>query len=164
MKRYTLWFVILFSFFALGVASAQPTGKKNKRQEVEEKLKEYRHYVLQTELGLDDATAAKLFAVTDPMLDQMKTLRAEIKKLNDDILLEAARAKPDEKKLTEMLDTISKKELEFQTLRVGSFDKTKDVLTPVQRVKLLQIMAELDKKIREMIKEAKTAKTPPQKQ
>jgi Spy/CpxP family protein refolding chaperone len=163
IHRLKLWLIIALSCVAVSVVSAQPGGKKNKKQEVEEKLKEYRHYVMQTELGLDDATAAKLFAATDPMLDQMRDLRAEMKKLTDDIELEARKTKPDDKKLTELLDSLSKKELEYQTLRVSAFDKTKEILTPLQRVKLLQTMQELDKKIRDLIREAKATKNSPAK-
>jgi Spy/CpxP family protein refolding chaperone len=155
MKRTMLMLVAFFMFFSVGLASAQPNLKKNRRQEVEAKLKEYRHYVLQKELGLDDATAEKLFAVIDPSIDVMKDLRAEQKKLNDAIELEVAKAKPDDKKLNELLDALGKNELAFQTARIDAFDKTKDMLTPQQRVKLLKTLMELDRKIREMIREVK---------
>jgi Spy/CpxP family protein refolding chaperone len=155
MKRMIIILVAFLTSFSLGIASAQPNLKKNKRQEVEEKLKEYRHYVLQKELGIDDATAEKLFSATDPLIDQMKDLRVEQKKLQTDIELEAAKTKPDEKKLNDLLDSLGKSELAFQTARIEAFDKTKDVLTPLQRVQLLRILAELDRKIREMIREVK---------
>jgi Spy/CpxP family protein refolding chaperone len=155
MKRMTVLMVAFVAFFSLGLASAQPGLKKNKRQEVEEKLKAYRHYVLQQELGIDDATAEKLFAATDPLIDQMRDLRADQKKIQDDIELEAAKIKPDDKKLNELLDALGKNELAFHTARIEAFDKTKDVLTPLQRVQLLKTLTELDRKIREMIREVK---------
>ena len=155
MKRMTVLMVAFVAFFSLGLASAQPGLKKNKRQEVEEKLKAYRHYVLQQELGIDDATAEKLFAATDPLIDQMRDLRADQKKIQDDIELEAAKIKPNDKKLNELLDALGKNELAFHTARIEAFDKTKDVLTPSQRVQLLKTLTELDRKIREMIREVK---------
>jgi Spy/CpxP family protein refolding chaperone len=153
--KYALTLALFFGVL-LGVAfPAEAQGGKKKREEIEEKLDSYRRFLITEELGLDEATATKLFAATDPYTEKMRDIRKEQRRLKNDLETEAAKSKPDEKKLDEILSSMSKKELEYQTLRMESFDATKGILTPLQRVALLDLLADIDRRLREMISAAK---------
>lgn len=142
------------SLFVL-LASSLLWAKGEKREELAEKIRSYRKIVIAEELGLDQATTDKLFPVLDGYMDQMRDTRKEQKQLRKEIDAEAAKQKPDIRKLDGLLEALSQKELEFQTLKIESFQATKGILTPLQRVELLELLPDIDRRIREMIAEAK---------
>lgn len=146
--------VIVFGVYGLSFAQ-KPNKKTAKQAQVEERIKEYRHYIIQTELGLDDATAAKLFAVMDPYTEKIQTLRLEEREIHQNLKAELLKEKPDEKKLEGLLDDLTAKDLEIQKTRNEAFQATKGILTSKQRVELLELIPDVDRRIRELIKEAK---------
>src|SRR5262245_6269371 len=102
--------VIVFGLYGLSFAQ-KPNKKTTKQAEVEARIKEYRHYIIQTELGLDDATATKLFAAMDPYVEKIQGLRLEEREINQNIKAELLKDKPDEKKLEGLLDDLTAKDL-----------------------------------------------------
>jgi Spy/CpxP family protein refolding chaperone len=153
--RLALLSAIALAFSLLGAAAAQG-GKR--REELAEKLKMYRKIVVAEELGLDETTTTKLFAVLDVYFEKLKDSRQEQRKLKTALESEAAKARPDDKVLDDLLDKLVEKEKEFQKLRIDSFTATEGILTPLQRVQLLDIIGDLDARIRKMIDAAKKGK------
>lgn len=157
--KYVLSLLLLVGVL-LGAAAPAEAQRGRKRDEVEEKIKLYRNTLIAEELGLDEATATKLFAATDPYTDKMRVIKKDQRKLRTALETEAAKGKPDDKKIEELLDQLTASEKEYNDLRIQAFEATKGILTPLQRVELLELLNDIDRRIREMIAAAKSPKAP----
>ncbi len=95
---------------------------------------------IKAELGLDDATAIKLFAALDTHRKTMKPIREEVEELKVALDEALAAKKPDEKRISDLLDRFATNRRAAEAERWLLADTVRKILTPSQAARFLMLM------------------------
>ncbi len=120
-------------------------AQADRRDKVKKKLRTMRAYVLTDELGLDEATAAKLFPILADYDDEFEAvakagvaLRTRAREAAD---------KGDDKALDTIIDEVVANQRKRWELDEARFKKLRKVLTTRQAARILVVLPEIDRKI-----------------
>ena len=146
--------VALVAGSGAGYAQGRPGAAGGKRAAVVEKIREVRKQRIAQVLGLDDATAKKLWVVMDRYDDQILPLRAEIGQARRALKQSLESGTYDEKQGAELIDRMTaarKKIVELEDQRQAEARK---VLTPRQFAMLVVALPEIDRALEKEIRKA----------
>jgi len=141
-------------------ALAQPRGRGggsaapavDRRERIKKRIRALRAYTLTDELGLDEATAAKMFPILSKYDDELgKRLVARVKLTRD---LDAATAKGDDKAIDVAIDELVANQKALWALDEKRFDELRKVLTPKQAGRLLVVLPALERRVQNMLERA----------
>jgi Spy/CpxP family protein refolding chaperone len=131
------------------IASAQPKGAVDRREQVKKKIRAMRAYTLTEELALDEQTAGKLFPLLaryDDELDKLVAAKVDAHKR----LIEAGNL-TDTHAIDHAIDDALANEKGLRSVedrRVADFRK---ILTPQQVAKILVVLPAIDRKIQNQL-------------
>jgi Spy/CpxP family protein refolding chaperone len=154
VTRAVVALAVALAVVAPAVADAQPRPRPgvDKRERIKKKIRALRAYTLTEELGLDEATASKLFPILakyDDELGKRVVLRA---KLHQD--LETAAARGDDAAVDKVIDELVANQKALVDLDAQRFGELRKVLTPRQAGRLLVVLPALERKVQNMLDRA----------
>ena len=92
------------------------------------------------ELGLDEATLAKVDEVLDASRDRGRKLHRELREAHDQMRVLLDASSPDEAAIFAQVDVISGLRAELEKNRLGTLIRVRALLTPEARDRLLESM------------------------
>lgn len=120
-------------------------NRGNKRDRVKQRIRVMRAMVLTDQLGLDEATAGKLFPILNRYDDALAKLLADRAALRDKLAAARKGGKPGE--INAALDQlVANQRTRWQT-EEQRFTDLRVVLTPEQAAELLDLLPEVDREI-----------------
>lgn len=140
-----LWILILVMTFA---ASASADDRRDK---VKQKIRALRAYTLTEQLSLDEKTAGKLFPVLakwDDVTDKLITQRVDLNRQ-----LDAAEGK-DPKVVDKLIDDSLANQKAMWELEEKRIVELRKILTPAQTAKLIVVLPEFERRIRNQLMRA----------
>jgi Spy/CpxP family protein refolding chaperone len=141
---------------ALGPAAAQPRrgppAAAARREELKKQIRAMRAYKLTSELGLDEATATRLFPVfarfddeTDKLVDKRVDLQ---RRLNQ------ADAMPDARAVDRLIDEAVANQRALRDLEDRRLTELRKILTPPQVAKLLVVLPAMERQLQNQLRQA----------
>ncbi|MEZ4398872.1 MAG: hypothetical protein R3B06_02575 [Kofleriaceae bacterium] len=129
------------------VADKDPAATKPgaKRDKVKQRLRLMRTLVITEQLGLDDATAAKLFPVLGKFDDELAKLLAERAALRAKLTALRGKNKPQE--LSSAIDQVVANQRARWAAEERRFAEVRALLTPEQAATLLELLPDVDRRI-----------------
>jgi Spy/CpxP family protein refolding chaperone len=131
---------------------SDPARATERREQIKKKIRAMRAYVLTEELSLDDQSAAKLFPVLaryDDETDKLLERRVEIQRR-----LRRAQPFKDAKAVDRVVDEALVNQRAFWELEDRRIAELRKILTPGQAARLLVVLPELERKIRNQLRKA----------
>jgi hypothetical protein len=136
--------------------AADPAGNAERREQIKRKIRAMRAYVLTEELSLDEQTAAKLFPVlsryddeTDKLLERRVDIQRRLRRANP-----LKDAKPADRAVDRVVDEAVANQREFWELEDRRITELRKILIPGQTARLLVVLPELERKIRNQLRRA----------
>ena len=136
---------------------AQAAGA-DRREQIKKRIRSMRAYTLTEELGLDEATAARLFPLLaryDDETDKLLERRVEIQRR-----LRRADAQRDPRGIDRVIDDAIANQRSFWDLEDKKIAELRKVLTPAQTAKLLMVLPALERKIQNQLRKAIVQRRP----
>ena len=154
MIRLAVALAVALAVVAPTVADAQPRPGRprqgvDRREQIKKKIRALRAYTLTEELGLDEATAAKLFPILakyDDELGKRVVLRAKLRADLDTAADDAA--------VDRIIDELVANQKALVDLDAQRFAELRKVLTPKQAGRLLVVLPALERKVQNMLDRA----------
>jgi Spy/CpxP family protein refolding chaperone len=140
---------------------ADPAGGARvdeRRERIKKRIRALRAYTLTDELGLDEATAAKVFPILSKYDDQIGKQLAARHKLRGD--LDAAIARGDTKAIDPLIDDLVANQKALWAIDEKRFAELRKVLTPQQAAKLLVVLPALERKVQRLLERAVSGREP----
>lgn len=137
---------------------AQAAGAADRREQIKKRIRSMRAYTLTEELGLDEATAARLFPMLaryDDETDKLLERRVEIQRR-----LRRADAQRDPRGIERVIDDAIANQRGFWDLEDKKIAELRKVLTPAQTAKLLIVLPALERKIQNQLRKAIVQRRP----
>lgn len=139
-------------------AQAQPVGRRrdgggavDRRERIKKRIRALRAYTLTDELGLDEATASKLFPILGKYDEEIGKKLVARAKLRQD--LEAA---GDDAATDRIIDKLLANQKALQEIEEQRFAELREVLTPQQAGRLLVVLPALERRVQNMLERAMT--------
>lgn len=130
----------------------------DRREQIKKRIRSMRAYTLTEELGLDEATAARLFPMLaryDDETDKLLERRVEIQRR-----LRRADAQRDPRGIDRVIDDAIANQRSFWDLEDKKIAELRKVLTPSQTAKLLIVLPALERKIQNQLRKAIVQRRP----
>jgi hypothetical protein len=128
-----------------------PTATATRREDIKKKIRTMRAYTLTEELGLDEATAGKLFPVlakwddvTDKLLAQRVNLTSQLRA--------AGQLAP--KAIERLIDDAVANQRAFWDLEDKRLAELRKILSPAQTAQLLVVLPQFERKIQNQLRRA----------
>jgi hypothetical protein len=167
--RFSRIAVVIAMSIALGAGlgldarvAAQPrraqAAAADRREQIKKRIRSMRAYTLTEELGLDEATAARLFPMLaryDDETDKLLERRVEIQRR-----LRRADAQRDPRGIDRVIDDAIANQRSFWDLEDKKIAELRKVLTPAQTAKLLIVLPALERKIQNQLRKAIVQRRP----
>jgi hypothetical protein len=131
---------------------SDPASATERREQIKKKIRAMRAYLLTEELSLDDQSAAKLFPVLaryDDETDKLLERRVDIQRR-----LRRAQPFKDAKAVDRVVDEAIVNQRGFWELEDRRIAELRKILTPGQAARLLVVLPELERKIRNQLRKA----------
>ena len=128
-------------------AEAQRRDPTARREKVKQKVRAMRAWILTEELELDEATAGKLVPVLARFDDELARLLVERAQLLRE--LAAAEAAGDPRVLDRLIDKLVANQQARWALEQQRFTDLRKLLTPRQTARLIDVLPQLDQRIRQ---------------
>jgi hypothetical protein len=136
--------------------AADPAGNVDRREQIKRKIRAMRAYLLTEELALDEQTAAKLFPVlsryddeTDKLLERRVDIQRRLRRANP-----RKDARPADRAVDRVVDEAVANQREFWELEDRRITELRKILIPGQTARLLVVLPELERKIRNQLRKA----------
>lgn len=155
--------IALATVFALGIAgeaAAQKAGKRKgkgwekKREKIRQKIRTMRAWRLTEALDLDEKTAGKLFPIINDYDEKFAKIAKKSRQARRQLRKELESTAPDKKKLNKLVDSLEKQHQTHYEWQRDRFKAVRKVLTPEQAAKIIVLLPELDRQIRQQIRKA----------
>jgi hypothetical protein len=135
---------------------ADPTGQVERREQIKKKIRAMRAYLLTEELSLDEPTAARLFPVlsryddeTDKLLERRVDIQRRLRRASPRNDARAA-----DRAVDRVVDEAIANQREFWELEARRITELRKILMPGQTARLLVVLPELERKIRNQLRKA----------
>jgi hypothetical protein len=132
-------------------AGGDPADTATRREDIKKKIRTMRAYTLTDELGLDEATAAKLFPVlarwddvTDKLLAQRVALTSQLR----------ASGQLAPKAIERLIDDAVANQRAFWDLEDKRLAELRKILTPAQTAQLLVVLPQFERRIQNQLRKA----------
>ncbi len=128
-----------------------PTAAASRREDIKKKIRTMRAYTLTEELGLDEATAGRLFPVLakwDDVTDKLLVQRVDLTRQ----LRTAQQLVP--KAIERLIDDAVANQKAFWDLEDKRLAELRKILTPAQTAQLLVVLPEFERKIQNQLRRA----------
>jgi Spy/CpxP family protein refolding chaperone len=126
----------------------------DKREKVREKVREFRNNRLTELLGLDQATATKLFAVLNKYDDLFLPLRIDLGLARRELRRMVESGQIDEARANTLMDTIVAKKTAIETLERERFAEVRKVLPARDAARVMVVLPEIERAIENEIRKA----------
>jgi hypothetical protein len=165
-RRIALALALALASGLASTAAAQPrrdtpaAGARadERRERIKKRIRALRAYTLTDELGLDEATAAKVFPILSKYDDQIGKQLAARHKLRGD--LDAATARGDTKAIDPLIDDLVANQKALWAIDEKRFAELRKVLSPQQAAKLLVVLPALERKVQRLLERAVSGREP----
>jgi hypothetical protein len=137
---------------AIAQPGAPPPGPGLRRERIKERVIELRARKLTRALGLDDATAAKLFPVLARHDEQLARIARENAVLRREA--EDAAARGDDAAANRAIDRMVANHRQRASLEEARFAEVRRILTPAQAVRFLVVLPAIDRRIHGQLRRA----------
>jgi len=124
----------------------------DRRETVKKKIRALRAYTLTEELGLDEATSAKLFPVLakwDDVTDKLLVTRVDLTKQ-----LAATDARTDPKTINRLIDDAVANQKAFWDLEDKRLVELRKILTPAQTAQIVLVLPAFERRIQNQLRKA----------
>ena len=151
----TLALALATSFAFVPVATADDRPAPAARERARQKIRALRAMILVQELGLDEATAAKLGPILARHDDELARLQAERRTLRR--TLRDAHAAGQDAKLDGLIDQSIANQRARWDREQARFAEVRRLLTPRQAARLLEVLPQVDRRILQGLRRAVAA-------
>lgn len=153
IRRLLLVLVTCLAISSPAIADRRGPDVATRREEIKKKIRTMRAYTLTDELGLDEATAGKLFPVLakwDDVTDKLLAQRVELTKQ----LRGAGQLAP--KTADRLVDDAIANQRAFWDLEDKRLAEIRKILSPTQVAQLLVVLPQFERRIQNQLRKAIT--------
>lgn len=160
-KHIAIAVVAALAFGVSGDALAQRRSAKKrgeawekKREKIRRKIRSMRAWRLTEALDLDEKTAGKLFPIINDYDEKFGKLAKKARKTRRALRKELSSGSPNKARLDTLIDEMEQEHKDQYEWQRDRFKAVRKVLTPEQSAKIIVILPELDRQIRQEIRKA----------